>query len=133
MRANNGMLGTATATTMAVWLCPITAATLSAKSKLGTANKMSVRLELQADFYAGVWAHHAQKMKAILEDGDIEEALNAANAIGDDRLQKQGQGYVVPDSFTHGTSAQRIRWFTKGLKSGDLRQGDTFSVPYEQL
>ena len=96
-------------------------------------NQLSVRLELQADFYAGVWAHHAQKMRNILEEGDIEEALNAANAIGDDRLQKQSQGHVMPDSFTHGTSEQRIRWFTKGFKSGDLRQGDTFSVPYGSL
>ncbi len=96
-------------------------------------NQLSVRLELQADFYAGVWAHHAQKMRNILEEGDIEEALNAANAIGDDRLQKQSQGHVMPDSFTHGTSEQRIRWFTKGFKSGDLRQGDTFSIPYGSL
>jgi predicted metalloprotease len=96
-------------------------------------NQLSVRLELQADFFAGVWAHHAQQMRNMLEEGDIEEALRAANAIGDDRLQKQGQGYVVPDSFTHGTSEQRIRWFRKGFKSGDMRQGDTFSVPYEQL
>jgi uncharacterized protein len=96
-------------------------------------NKLSVRLELQADFYAGVWAHHAQNMKNILEPGDLEEALRAANAIGDDRLQQQGQGRVVPDSFTHGTSEQRIRWFTKGFKSGDMRQGDTFSVPYDSL
>ncbi len=95
--------------------------------------RLSVRLELQADFYAGVWAHHAQKMRNILEEGDIEEALRAANAIGDDRLQKQSQGRVVPDSFTHGTSQQRIRWFTKGFKTGDMRQGDTFSVPYESL
>ncbi len=96
-------------------------------------NQLSVRLELQADFYAGVWAHHAQQMRKILEAGDIEEALRAANAIGDDRLQKQAQGHVMPDSFTHGTSEQRIRWFTKGFKSGDLRQGDTFSGPYEGL
>jgi len=96
-------------------------------------NKLSVRLELQADFYAGVWAYHSQKAFNILEEGDIEEALTAANAIGDDRLQKQGQGRVVPDSFTHGTSQQRIRWFTKGFKTGDLRQGDTFAIPYESL
>ncbi len=96
-------------------------------------NRLSVRLELQADFYAGVWAHHAQQMRKILEAGDIEEALRAANAIGDDRLQKQAQGHVMPDSFTHGTSEQRIRWFTKGFKTGDLRQGDTFSGPYEGL
>ena len=96
-------------------------------------NRLSVRLELQADFYAGVWAYHAQNMKNILDSGDLEEALRAANAIGDDRLQKQAQGRVVPDSFTHGTSEQRIRWFTKGFKTGDMRQGDTFSVPYESL
>ncbi|WP_256013614.1 KPN_02809 family neutral zinc metallopeptidase [Desertivirga xinjiangensis] len=91
-------------------------------------NKLSVRLELQADFYAGVWAHHAQKMKQILEEGDIEEALRAANAIGDDKLQKEAQGYVVPDAFTHGTSAQRVKWFRKGFTTGELRQGDTFST-----
>ncbi|HQR38732.1 MAG TPA: neutral zinc metallopeptidase [Blastocatellia bacterium] len=91
------------------------------------ANDMSVRLELQADFLAGVWAHHDQKMKGILESGDIEEALGAANAIGDDTLQKQSQGYAVPDSFTHGTSAQRIAWFRKGFETGDMRYGDTFS------
>ena len=90
------------------------------------ANQLSVRLELQADFLAGVWAHYAQQ-KGILEAGDIEEALGAASAVGDDRLQREGQGYVIPDSFTHGTSEQRIRWFRKGLESGDLRQGDTFS------
>lgn len=91
-------------------------------------NRLSVRLELQADFLAGVWAHHAQRMKNILEPGDLEEALRAANAIGDDRLQMQGRGYVVPDSFTHGTSAQRIRWFRRGFETGDLSQGDTFSA-----
>jgi uncharacterized protein len=96
-------------------------------------NRLSVRLELQADFFAGVWAHHAQQMRNILEEGDIEEALGAATAIGDDRLQKQGQGYVVPDSFTHGTSAQRVRWFTNGLKSGNVKDGDTFAVDYDQL
>lgn len=89
-------------------------------------NKMSVKLELQADFYAGLWAHYAEKYKGILESGDIQEALNAASAVGDDRLQKKGQGYVVPDAFTHGTSAQRMKWFTKGYESGDPRQGDTF-------
>jgi uncharacterized protein len=89
-------------------------------------NKLSVRLELQADFFAGVWAHHAQKMKQILQDGDVDEALNAANAIGDDRLQKQSQGYVVPDAFTHGTSEQRMYWFKKGFQTGDIQQGDTF-------
>jgi predicted metalloprotease len=89
-------------------------------------NKLSVKLELQADFFAGVWAHHAQQMKSIMEDGDLEEALNAAQAIGDDRLQKQAQGYVVPESFTHGTSAQRMRWFKKGFDTGDINQGNTF-------
>lgn len=91
-------------------------------------NKLSVRLELQADFFAGLWAHHAEKMKSILDEGDIEEALNAANAIGDDRLQKQSQGYIVPDAFTHGTSEQRMRWFRKGYTSGDISQGDTFAA-----
>lgn len=89
-------------------------------------NKLSVKLELQADFFAGVWAHHAQKMKNILEPGDIDEALAAANAIGDDRLQKQAQGYVVPDAFTHGSSAQRMYWFKKGFETGDIKQGNTF-------
>ncbi|MBA4055936.1 MAG: flagellar biosynthesis protein FlgM, partial [Marivirga sp.] len=88
-------------------------------------NKLSVRLELQADFLAGVWAHHANNMSQILEPGDIDEALNAASAIGDDRLQMQTQGQVVPDSFTHGTSEQRMRWFKKGFESGDVAQGDT--------
>jgi len=92
-------------------------------------NKYSVMLELQADFLAGVWAHHAQRMMNILEEGDIEEALNAANAIGDDRLQKESQGYVVPESFTHGTSQQRIHWFKKGFQTGDIKQGDTFNDP----
>lgn len=89
-------------------------------------NKQSVNLELQADFYAGVWANHAQNMMKILEPGDIDEALSAANAIGDDRLQKQMQGEVVPESFTHGTSEQRMYWFKKGFETGDLRQGNTF-------
>ncbi|MBD0831002.1 KPN_02809 family neutral zinc metallopeptidase [Aestuariibaculum sediminum] len=91
-------------------------------------NKYSVRLELQADFLAGVWAHHSQEMTKMMESGDLEEALNAANAIGDDRLQKNSTGRVVPDSFTHGTSAQRMRWFKKGFDTGDLAQGDTFST-----
>ncbi|MEZ6073587.1 MAG: neutral zinc metallopeptidase [Pirellulales bacterium] len=97
------------------------------------ANELSVRLELQADFLAGVWAHHAQQNWRILEEGDIEEALQAATAIGDDRLQRRSQGYVVPESFTHGTSKQRAYWFAKGLKTGDIDQGDTFSVRYEDL
>ncbi|HNP47120.1 MAG TPA: neutral zinc metallopeptidase, partial [Panacibacter sp.] len=91
-------------------------------------NKYSVMMELQADFYAGVWAYHTQKMKNILDEGDIEEALNAANAIGDDRLQKQATGSVVPDAFTHGTSAQRMYWFKKGYQTGDIKQGDTFNA-----
>lgn len=92
-------------------------------------NRYSVKMELQADFLAGVWAHHAQKMKNILDPGDIEEALTAANAIGDDMIQKRSRGYVVPDAFTHGTSQQRMYWFKKGFTTGDLRQGDTFSDP----
>lgn len=92
------------------------------------ANALSVRLELQADFLAGVWAHHAQQMRNILERGDIEAAIRAATAIGDDRLQRQTQGYVVPDSFTHGTSAQRVRWFSHGLETGDIAEGDTFNA-----
>jgi predicted metalloprotease len=92
-------------------------------------NRMSVKLELQADFYAGVWAHHAQRKMRVIEAGDIEEALTAANAIGDDRLQEQSQGRVVPDAFTHGTSAQRMYWFKKGFQSGDIRQGNTFEDP----
>lgn len=91
-------------------------------------NDLSVRLELQADFFAGIWAHHAQRMKNILEPGDIEEALNAASAIGDDRLQRQAQGYVVPESFTHGTSEQRVRWFRRGFETGDMNQGNTFGA-----
>ncbi|WAC41846.1 neutral zinc metallopeptidase [Pedobacter sp. SL55] len=92
-------------------------------------NKLSVMLELQADFYAGLWAHHAQNLKDFrLDAGDLEEALTAANAIGDDKLQKQATGEVVPDSFTHGTSAQRMYWFKKGFESGDFNQGDTFST-----
>lgn len=93
-------------------------------------NEYSVRLELQADFYAGVWAHHD---KIPRDKGDIEEAMRAANAIGDDNIQKKTQGRVVPHAFTHGTSEQRMRWFTKGLESGRLEDGDTFSQPYESL
>ena len=91
------------------------------------ANQLSVRLELQADCYAGVWAHHAERTKGILEAGDIEEALGAASAVGDDRLQRQAQGRVVPDSFTHGTSEQRMRWFRRGLETGSVEACDTFS------
>lgn len=92
------------------------------------ANELSVRLELQADFLAGVWAHYAQKTLNVLEEGDLEEALNAATAIGDDNLQQKGQGYVVPDSFTHGTSAQRRRWFKLGYTTGQVSRGDTFDT-----
>ena len=98
-----------------------------------TANKLSVRLELQADFLAGVWANHAQKARHILEEGDIETALRAATAIGDDKLQKQSQGYVVPDAFTHGTAAQRVRWFSRGIQTGDLRQMNTFDLDDSEL
>ncbi len=101
----------------------------AAQSRAGEAqaNDLSVRLELQADFYAGMWARYAQQ-KGLLEQGDIEEALTAASAVGDDRLQEQAQGYVVPDSFTHGTSAQRARWFKLGFQTGDIRQGNTFNT-----
>ncbi len=92
------------------------------------ANDLSVRMELQADCFAGLWAHHANKARQILESGDIEEALNAASSIGDDRIQKQTRGYVVPDSFTHGSSEQRVRWFRRGIETGDLSQCNTFSV-----
>jgi len=92
------------------------------------ANQYSVRLELQADCYAGVWAHHADGKNRILEAGDVEEAMTAAAAIGDDALQKQSQGYAVPDSFTHGTSQQRMRWFNQGLTDGDVEKCDTFST-----
>jgi predicted metalloprotease len=91
-------------------------------------NAMSVRLELQADCYAGVWASTANKTRSMLEPGDVEAAMNAAAAIGDDRLQRQASGQVIPDSFTHGTSAQRVRWFTRGIESGDPNQCDTFSA-----
>ncbi|CAB3863135.1 hypothetical protein LMG26842_03461 [Achromobacter dolens] len=92
------------------------------------ANALSVRMELQADCFAGLWAQRANAARNILESGDVEEALAAATAIGDDRLQKQSQGYVVPDAFTHGSSAQRVRWFKRGLDSGDLKQCDTFAA-----
>jgi predicted metalloprotease len=92
------------------------------------ANQLSVRLELQADCLAGVWANHAHQSRQLLEEGDVEEGLAAASAIGDDRLQKQTQGYVSPDSFTHGSSAQRVKWFRLGLERGDLQACDTFSV-----
>lgn len=100
---------------------------LQAKTDEVGGNKLSVALELQADFYAGLWTHYNQEMNKILEEGDIDEALSAANAVGDDAIQKRAQGHVVPDSFTHGTSEQRIYWFKKGFESGDFKQGDTFA------
>lgn len=90
------------------------------------ANKLSVGLELQADFYAGLWAHYDQQMNNILEAGDIDEALSAANAVGDDAIQKKSQGHVVPDSFTHGSSEQRMYWFKRGFDTGDMSKGNTF-------
>jgi predicted metalloprotease len=101
---------------------------LRRRSSEKESNALSVRLELQADFYAGVWAHYMQRDKRILDPGDIEEAMNAAKAIGDDALQRQSQGYVRPETFTHGSSEQRVRWFTKGYQSGDIKQGDTFNA-----
>lgn len=97
------------------------------------ANELSVRLELQADFFAGIWAHYDNKKYNSLEEGDVEEGLNAAAAIGDDRLQMQSQGYTVPESFNHGTSAQRSRWLMKGLRNGKLEEMDTFSINYSEL
>ena len=96
-------------------------------------NKISVRLELQADFYAGVWAHHENKMFGSLDDGDIDEAINAAGKIGDDYLQKKARGYTTPETFNHGTSAQRSRWLKKGFTTGDIKAGDTFSPSYNSL
>jgi len=101
---------------------------LQSRSDEVTANKYSVMLELQADCYAGVWAYHADKERQVIEAGDIEEATNAAARIGDDALQKRSQGYVVPDSFTHGTSAQRVKWFDAGFASGDIDSCDTFNA-----
>jgi len=99
-----------------------------ARSSDAESNELSVRLELQADFYAGMWAHHAQSAQLLLEQGDLEEALNAARKIGDDNLQRRSQGHVVPESFTHGSSEQRVRWFKKGLESGELAAGNTFGA-----
>ena len=108
----------------------VTAKTDALRQKLSQAeyNKVSVRVELQADCFAGVWAHHANRAKPFLDPGDVEEALAAANAIGDDALQKQSRGVVVPDSFTHGSSAQRVRWFKTGFESGSVRSCDTFAA-----
>ncbi|WP_414584215.1 neutral zinc metallopeptidase [Scytonema sp. PCC 10023] len=92
------------------------------------ANQLSVRQELQADCFAGIWAHHANRSRQILEQGDVEEALNAASSIGDDRLQRQGRGYVTPESFTHGSSAQRVRWFQRGIQTGNPAQCNTFAA-----
>jgi predicted metalloprotease len=102
----------------------------SAQQGLGKAdaNALSVQQELQADCFAGLWGYHADRSRQVLEEGDIEEALNAATAIGDDRLQKQGQGYVVPESFTHGTSRQRVEWFKRGIESGDFERCNTFGT-----
>lgn len=104
-----------------------------ARSSEREANRISVRTELQADFYAGVWAYHDNKMFGSLEPGDIEEGLNAASKIGDDYLQKQAQGYAVPDSFNHGRSDQRVRWLEKGATTGNISYGDTFSPSYNSL
>jgi predicted metalloprotease len=101
---------------------------LQSRANLSERNKLSVRMELQADCFAGVWAHQAHKSRQILEAGDIEEGLNAASAIGDDRIQRKTQGHVVPDAFTHGSSAQRVRWFKLGLESGNLQACDTFKT-----
>ena len=101
---------------------------LQSRSNEATANRYSVMMELQADCYAGVWANHADRQRQVIEEGDIEEAMNAAAKIGDDALQRQSQGYVVPDSFTHGTSAQRMKWFNAGLAGGDIDSCDTFNA-----
>ena len=106
---------------------------MSQASSQAESNKISVRLELQADFYAGVWAHHDNKMFNSLEPGDIEEGIAIASRIGDDYLQKQARGYAVPDSFNHGTSAQRVRWLKRGFEKGDPEYGDTFSPDYNRL
>lgn len=111
-------------------LLGITDRVMSLRGRVGERefNRYLVRLELQADFFAGVWAHHAQRMMNIMEQGDLNEALNAASAVGDDRIQKQTQGYVVPDGFTHGTAEQRKRWFYKGFTTGNIAEGDTFAA-----
>ena len=104
-----------------------------ARMSKAEANKMSVRIELQADFYAGMWGHYESALFGSLEDGDLEEAIRCAQVIGDDYLQKKAQGYAVEESFTHGTAAQRMRWLKKGLSTGDIRQGNTFSLADDQL
>jgi predicted metalloprotease len=101
---------------------------MRSRSSQAQANAMSVRVELQADCFAGVWANHANQSRKVLEEGDVEEALNAASQIGDDTLQKRSQGQVVPESFTHGTSQQRVSWFKRGLQGGDLQQCNTFET-----
>jgi predicted metalloprotease len=97
------------------------------------ANRVSVRIELQADFYAGIWGHYESQLFGSLEDGDLMEAINCASKIGDDYLQKKAQGYAMPESFTHGTAQQRMRWLKKGLQTGDIRQGNTFNLSDNQL
>jgi predicted metalloprotease len=111
-------------------LLGITDRVQAARGRVGQSeyNQLSVRLELQADFLAGVWARYTDRVKHVVEAGDIEEAIRAASAVGDDRLQRRSRGYVVPDSFTHGTSEQRVRWFRRGYETGDVRQGDTFNA-----
>jgi hypothetical protein len=102
--------------------------TMQRQTDRAQANQLSVRLELQADCFAGIWAHHANRSRQVLEAGDVEEALNAASSIGDDRLQRQARGYVTPESFTHGSSAQRVRWFEQGIQTGDPGQCNTFTA-----
>ena len=104
-----------------------------AKLSQSEANKVSVQIELQADCFAGVWAYHEQNMFGSLEEGDLEEAISTAQVIGDDYLQKKAQGYVVPESFNHGTSQPRMKWFKRGFTTGDISQGNTFAYRYEQL
>ena len=104
-----------------------------ARMSKADANRMSVRIELQADFYAGMWGHYESALFGSLEDGDLEEAIRCAQVIGDDYLQKKAQGYAVEESFTHGTAAQRMRWLKKGLSTGDIRQGNTFNLSDDQL
>jgi predicted metalloprotease len=104
-----------------------------ARMSKADANRMSVRIELQADFYAGMWGHYESALFGSLEDGDLQEAINCASVIGDDYLQKKAQGYAVEESFTHGTAQQRMKWLKKGLNTGDIRQGNTFQLSDSQL